>query len=70
MKAYFAQNQFCMVGKAWEVRYSLRKMLANQSKAHQPLIDVLKKQFVPHAGSTKRSLTLACDNSIGAYSPQ
>jgi hypothetical protein len=49
MKAYFAPNQFCLVGKAWEVRHSLRKMLANEGRADQPLAAVLKRRFLPPA---------------------
>jgi hypothetical protein len=56
MKAYFAQNQFCMVGKAWEVRYSLRKMLASQSSAHQPLAAALKGRFMPPPAPVLRTL--------------
>jgi hypothetical protein len=59
MKAYFAQNQFCLVGKAWEVRHSLRKMLANQRSAHQPLAAALEGRFLPpaiHKPLRKKSL--------------
>ena len=30
MKSYYNHNQFRLVGKAWEIRYYLRKLCANQ----------------------------------------
>jgi hypothetical protein len=41
MKSYFAPQQFCLVGKAWEVKYYLHKLSASSSKMKQPLACIL-----------------------------
>lgn len=42
MKSYFAPQQLCLVGKAWEVQYYLRKLSARSANMKQPLISVLQ----------------------------
>jgi hypothetical protein len=44
MKSYFAPQQFCLVGKAWEVQYYLRKLVAKSSKMGQPLSSILNER--------------------------
>jgi hypothetical protein len=44
MKSYFAPQQFCLVGKAWEVKYYLRKLTASTSNIEQPLFHTLNEK--------------------------
>jgi hypothetical protein len=44
MKSYYAPKQFCLVGKAWEVLYYLRKMSASSNVVKQPLASVLNQK--------------------------
>jgi hypothetical protein len=43
MKSYYAPKQFCLVGKAWEVQYYLRKMSASSNLIKPPLASVLNE---------------------------
>jgi hypothetical protein len=47
MKSYFAPQQLCLVGKAWEVQYYLRKLSARAANMKQPLITVLQDRVNP-----------------------
>jgi hypothetical protein len=44
MKSYFAPQQLCLVGKAWEVQYYLRKLATRSPKMGQPLSAVLNER--------------------------
>jgi hypothetical protein len=44
MKSYFAPQQLCLVGKAWEVKYYLRKLSVGSSKMKQPLAHILNEK--------------------------
>jgi hypothetical protein len=46
MKSYFAPQQFCLVGKAWEVKYYLRNLSINSSKMQQPLTRILNEKTI------------------------
>jgi hypothetical protein len=48
MKSYFAPQQFCLVGKAWEVKYYLRKLTASTSNIEQPLFHTLNEKTNSH----------------------
>jgi hypothetical protein len=47
MKSYFAPQQLCLVGKAWEVQHYLRKLSARAAIMKQPLISVLEDRVNP-----------------------
>jgi hypothetical protein len=47
MKSYFAPQQFCLVGKAWEVQHYLRKLSASSARMNQPLSSVLNDRVNP-----------------------
>jgi hypothetical protein len=47
MKSYFAPQQFCLVGKAWEVQHYLRKLSAGSARMNQPLISLLSDRVNP-----------------------
>jgi hypothetical protein len=44
MKSYYAPKQICLVGKAWEVQYYLRKLSANSTIMEQQLTSVLNEK--------------------------
>jgi hypothetical protein len=44
MKSYYAPNQLCLVGKAWEVQYYLRKLTAGNHMMKQPLAAVINEK--------------------------
>lgn len=44
MKSYFAPQQLCLVGKAWEVQYYLRKLVAKSPQMGQPLSSILNEK--------------------------
>ncbi|QGQ95969.1 Z-ring formation inhibitor MciZ [Paenibacillus psychroresistens] len=47
MKSYFAPQQLCLVGKAWEVQHYLRKLSARPASLKQPLVSVLQDRVNP-----------------------
>lgn len=48
MKSYYASQQLCLVGKAWEVQYYLRKLSAKSAYRKQTLISVLQNRGTNH----------------------
>jgi hypothetical protein len=58
MKSYFAPQQLCLVGKAWEVQHYLRKLSARPAIMKQPLISVLKDRVNPSQLKSPHSFTL------------
>jgi len=44
MKSYYAPQQLCLVGKAWEVQYYLRKLVSKSPRMGQPLSSLLQER--------------------------
>lgn len=57
MKSYFAAQQFCLVGKAWEVRHYLRKLVASSAEPKQPLLSLLEVKY--NASTVKQATPIA-----------
>lgn len=53
MKSYYAPQQFCLVGKAWEIKAYLRKMKTHSNSMHQPLTSFLKYRSASSATHIK-----------------
>jgi hypothetical protein len=55
MKSYVADDQYRLVGKAWEVRQQLRRM-TRQAKPGQSLGDYLTGLHIQPSSSAKQAL--------------
>jgi hypothetical protein len=58
MKSYYAPQQVCLVGKAWEIQYYLRKLAASSTRTNQPLISVLNERVNPSLLNKANPFTL------------
>jgi hypothetical protein len=64
MKSYYAPQQFCLVGKAWEVQYYLRKLSTSSAGLKQPLISVLNDKVNPAQLNRHRPFTLVSSKEV------
>jgi hypothetical protein len=58
MKSYYAPQQLCLVGKAWEVQYYLRKLSASSNVKTQPLVAILNEKGIDPNQKSKNPFTL------------
>jgi hypothetical protein len=64
MKSYFAPQQFCLVGKAWEVQYYLRKLVATSPRLGQTLVSLLNEKGIPSPTRKFNPFTLVSSKEV------
>jgi hypothetical protein len=64
MKSYYAPKQLCLVGKAWEVQYYLRKLSTGSIIMQQPLAAVLNERVQSYLTHKPEPLSLVSTKEV------